>query len=122
MASLNKVQLIGFTGGEPRITTFTNGSKTATVSLATKERAYITKSGAEVPEKTDWHNIVAYNQLAEIFEKYVHKGSLLYVEGKLRTRSYEKNGTTHYITEVIIDTMQIIDRQQQAENVNESNW
>lgn len=118
---MNKVQLIGYVGQEPKITTFNNGGKTATLSLATKERAYTTKGGVDVPERTEWHNVAAFNQLADIIEKYVHTGSLIYVEGKLKTRSYEKSGVTHYITEVIIDTMQMLDRQQSAENVNDSN-
>lgn len=112
MASLNKVQLIGYVGGEPKITTFDGGGKSAQFSLATTERAYTAKSGAQVPERTDWHNIVLYYSLADVAEKYVHKGTLLYVEGKLKTRSYEKQGETRYVTEVIVDNMQMLSKQE----------
>lgn len=112
MASLNKVQLIGFTGGEPRITTYDGGGKSAQFSLATTERAYTAKSGAQIPERTEWHNIVLYNGLADVAERYIHKGSLIYVEGKLKTRSYEKQGATHYITEVIVDSLQMLSKQE----------
>ncbi len=121
-ASLNKVQLIGYVGQEPKIQSLSNGMKTATMSLATKERAYTTRNGVNVPERTDWHNLVAYYNIANVIESYVHKGSLLYIEGKLRTRSYEKDGSTHYVTEVIIDNMLLLDRQQPEQSVNNSNF
>lgn len=111
MASLNKVQLIGYVGGEPKITAFEGGGKSAQFSLATTERAYTAKSGAQVPERTEWHNIVLYNGLADVAAQYVHKGTLLYVEGKLHTRSYT-NQETHYVTEVIVDNMQMLSKQE----------
>ena len=116
-ASLNKVQLIGYVGQEPKIQSLSNGMKTATMSLATKERAYTTRNGVDVP-----HNLVAYYNIANVIESYVHKGSLLYIEGKLRTSSYEKDGSTHYVTEVIIDNMLLLDRQQPEQSVNNSNF
>lgn len=116
MASLNQVQLIGNVGAEPKITTTQNGAKMAQFSLATTERAYTTKSGTQVPEKTEWHNIVLWRGLAEIVEKYVHKGSSLFIQGKMRTRSYDDNqGVKRYITEVEADMMQMLGAKPQGQ-------
>jgi single-strand DNA-binding protein len=78
--------------------------------LATTERGYTAKNGTQVPERTDWHNIVMWGGLAEIAHKYLHKGSKVYVEGKIRTRSYTKEGTTEtrYVTEVMVDNMEML--------------
>lgn len=116
MASLNQVQLIGNVGAEPKITTTQNGAKMAQFSLATTERAYTTKSGTQVPEKTEWHNIVLWRGLAEIAEKYIHKGSSLFIQGKMRTRSYDDNqGVKRYITEVEADMMQMLGAKPQGQ-------
>lgn len=116
MASLNQVQLIGNVGAEPKITTTQNGAKMVQFSLATTERAYTTKSGTQVPEKTEWHNIVLWRGLAEIAEKYVHKGSSLFIQGKMRTRSYDDNqGVKRYITEVEADMMQMLGAKPQGQ-------
>ena len=112
MASLNKVQLIGFVGGEPKITTFQDGGKVAQFSLATTERAYTTKSGYQIPERTEWHNIVVNYGLADVAEKYVHKGTMLYVEGKMHYRTYDSNGVTKLAAEVIVDNMQMLSSKQ----------
>lgn len=116
MASLNQVQLIGNVGAEPKITTTQNGAKMAQFSLATTERAYTTKSGTLVPEKTEWHNIVLWRGLAEIAEKYIHKGSSLFIQGKMRTRYYDDNqGVKRYITEVEADMMQMLGAKPQGQ-------
>ena len=86
--SLNKIILIGRTGKDPEIRYFDSNSAVANFSLATSERGYKLANGTEVPERTEWHNVVAYRELAIFAEKWIKKGSLLYVEGKIRYRTY----------------------------------
>lgn len=107
--SVNKVILLGNVGQDPRVKYFDAGSAVATFSLATTDRAYTLANGTQVPERTEWHNIVASNRWAEVVDKYVHKGDKLYVEGKLRTRSYnDQTGALRYVTEVFIDYMEML--------------
>jgi single-strand DNA-binding protein len=101
MAGVNKVILIGHLGKDPEVRTTDSGMKVARFPLATTE-AYKDKNG-ERKEITEWHNIVCWRNLADISEKYLVKGKLIYVEGKLRTRSWEDNGVKRYIVEVIAD-------------------
>jgi len=101
--SLNKVILIGNVGKDPDIRYFESGKAVANFTLATSERGYKLANGTEVPERTEWHNIVASRERAQFVEKYVKKGTLLYVEGKLRTRDYEKEGVKRYVTEISAD-------------------
>lgn len=99
--SVNKVILMGNVGKDPDIRVFDNGGVTAQFPLATTKRGFKTKDGREIPERTEWHNIVLSNGLAKVTEQYVKKGDKLYIEGELRTRSYEdNNGVKHFITEV----------------------
>lgn len=100
MAGINKVILVGNLGNDPNVLTFENGVKKATFSLATNE-TYKDKEGNRV-EQTEWHNIVVWRGLAEVAEKFLRKGSLIYLEGKIKTRSYEQNGIKKYITEISI--------------------
>src|SRR5574344_1834157 len=103
--SLNKVMLIGNVGRDPEVRHLESGVVTASFTLATTER-YKDRNG-EQKEQTEWHNIVCWRSLAEIAEKYVRKGSSLYVEGKIRNRSYnDKEGNTKYITEILADSFQ----------------
>lgn len=88
--SLNKVMMIGRLGKDPDVRYLDSGVAVATFSIATTERAYTAKNGQQVPERTEWHNVVLWRGLAETAEKYLKKGDLLYVEGKLRSRSYER--------------------------------
>lgn len=107
--SVNKVILIGNVGQDPRVKYFDTGSAVATFSLATTDRAYTLPNGTQIPERTEWHNIVTSNRLAEIVDKYVHKGDKLYLEGKIRTRSYaDQSGATRYITEIFVDNMEML--------------
>lgn len=99
MSGVNKAILVGRLGKDPEIRTLDSGKQVATFSLATSE-TYKDKSGNK-KEETEWHNIVLWDGLAGIAEKYLHKGDLLYVEGKLKTRSWEKEGITRYTTEVV---------------------
>ena len=98
MSSLNKVLLIGRVGKDPEVRRFDSGSVNASFSLATSEK-YKNKSGNQV-EDTEWHNITVWGRTAEIVEMYVNKGSLLFVEGKLKTRSWETDGQKKYMTEI----------------------
>lgn len=98
--AINKVILLGRVGKDPEVREV-GPDKKAEFTLATTDRAYTSKSGAQVPERTEWHNIVAWRGLADVAEKYVHKGDLLYIDGKLTTRSWDGNdGQKHYRTEI----------------------
>lgn len=110
MASLNKVTLIGNVGKDPEIKTFASGNKVAQITLATSER-YKDRNG-EQKEDTEWHSVQAFGKLADVVERFVHKGSLLYLDGKIRTRSYEADGRTMYRTEILADHIQMLDRRE----------
>ena len=110
MASLNRVTLIGNVGKDPEIKTFASGNKVASITLATSER-YKDRNG-EQKEDTEWHSVQAFGKLADVVERFVHKGSLLYLDGKIRTRSYEADGRTVYRTEILADHIQMLDRPQ----------
>ena len=97
--SVNKVILIGNVGKDPDVRYLENNVCVANFTLATTERGYTTQSGIQIPDKTEWHNIVVWRGLAEIAEKYVRKGTQLYIEGKIRTRSWEdQNKIRRYTT------------------------
>ena len=107
--SLNKVQLIGNVGKEPEVRYLDSGVAVATFSLATTDRAYTLPNGTQVPERTEWHNIVLWRGLAETAETYVHKGDKLYIEGKIRSRSYDdQNGVKRYVVEIFGDNMEML--------------
>ncbi|MBL7964429.1 MAG: single-stranded DNA-binding protein [Flavobacteriales bacterium] len=110
MAGVNKVILIGNLGADPEVRHLQNGASVANFRLATSE-TYKDKTTGERREQTEWHNVVAWRGLAEISEKYLRKGSKVYVEGKLRTRQWQdKDGNTRYTTEVVADEMTLLDR------------
>lgn len=107
--SVNKVILMGNVGKDPEYKDFDNGGSVAQFTLATTDRAFKTANGTEVPERTEWHNIVLQNGLANIAKEYVKKGNKLYIEGKIRTRSYEdNNGVKRYVTEVYGYNMEML--------------
>lgn len=107
--SLNKVMMIGRLGKDPDVRYLDSGVAVATFSIATTERAYTAKNGQQVPERTEWHNIVLWRGLAETAEKYLKKGDLLYVEGKLRSRSYDdQQGIKRTIVEIFADNMEML--------------
>lgn len=109
--SVNKVILIGNVGKDPDIRYLDNNVCVANFPLATTDRAYTTRAGIQIPEKTEWHNIVLWRGLAEVAEKYVRKGSQLYIEGKIRTRSWvDQNNITRYTTEIYADNMELLGR------------
>jgi single-strand DNA-binding protein len=115
--SVNKIILIGHVGKDPEVRYFDNGGAIANFSLATTERGYTAANGTQVPERTEWHNIVLWRGLAEIAEKYVRKGAKLYVEGKLRTRNYDDaQGVRRYITEVWGEQIELLSAKQENPN------
>ena len=107
--SVNKVILIGNVGQDPKITYYEGGNCVAQLSLATTEKGYTLQNGTQIPDRTEWHNLVLWRGLAETAEKYVHKGDKLYVEGKIRTRSYDdQTGAKRYVTEIFVDNMEML--------------
>lgn len=117
MATLNQVTLIGYVGNNPRVATTQNGRKVVNFTLATTDKGYASKTGAQCPDRTEWHNIVLWGNVAEVAEKYLSKGSLVYVQGKIRTRTFEdKSGIKRYITEIEGETMQMLDRKTDNNN------
>jgi len=120
--SLNKVMLIGNVGADPEVRYVDQGVAVASLRLATTRRGYTLQNGTQVPEQTEWHNILLWRQLAETVEKYVHKGDKLYIEGSLRTRSYDdKNGIKRYRTEIWVDTMEMLSPRNQAQSTQTQN-
>ena len=116
---MNKVMLIGNVGVDPEIRYVDAGVAVASVRLATTERGYRLPNGTEVPDRTEWHNIVLWRQLAETVEKYVRKGDKLYIEGKLHTRSYDdRTGQKRYVVEIWADAMEMLTpRRQEGQEV-----
>ena len=106
--SVNKVILVGKVGKDPEVRYLEKNVAVANFALATTDKAYTTQNGIQVPERTEWHNIVAWRGLAEITEKFIHKGTQLYIEGKIQTRTYEKEGIKRYITEIYADNIQLL--------------
>ncbi|MBR4534670.1 MAG: single-stranded DNA-binding protein [Bacteroidaceae bacterium] len=108
MGTVNKAILLGYVGKDPDVRYVDNGVCVAQLKLATKERGYTLPGGTEVPERTEWHNVILWRKLGETAEKYVHKGDLIYVEGKIQTRSYDdRQGITRYITEIWADKLEL---------------
>lgn len=111
---INKAILIGNLGKDPEIQNFDKGVKKAAFSLATTE-TYRNRDGQEI-EQTEWHNIVLWRGLAEIAEKYLRKGSQVYIEGRIKNRSYEKDGQRRYITEIEGEVLNLLSSRQPNEN------
>lgn len=114
---MNKVILKGNAGHDPKVTNFENGGKVAQFTLATTERGYRTKDGREIPDVTDWHNIVVRQTgLAGVCEQYVKKGTPLLIVGKIRTRQYQDNaGQNRYVTEIVVDEMELLGGQRREQ-------
>lgn len=114
---MNKVILKGNVGQDPKITTFQDGGKVAQFTLATTERGYKTSDGREIPDETQWHNIVVRRTgLAGVCEQYVKKGTPLLIMGKIQTRTYEDNsGQMRYVTEIIVEEMELLGGQKREQ-------
>ena len=107
MSGVNKVILIGRLGKVPEVSHLDNGAVVANFSIATSE-SYKDRTTGEKKEITEWHNIVLWRGLAEIAQKFLRKGDMVYIEGKLRTRSWEKDGVTRYTSEIVGDNMTML--------------
>lgn len=107
MAGINKVIIIGNLGRDPEIRYTQQGTAVVNLAVATSEQ-WTDKTSGERQEKTEWHRIVIFGRMAENCEKYLSKGRQVYVEGRLQTRSYEKEGQTHYNTEIVANTVQFL--------------
>jgi single-strand DNA-binding protein len=107
MAGVNKVILVGNLGKDPEVRHLESGVPVASFSLATSE-SYNDRNSGERKTVTEWHNVVLWRGLAEVAEKYLHKGDQVYIEGKLRTRQWEKDGVTRYTTEVVGENMTML--------------
>ena len=107
--SVNKVILVGNVGKDPDIIYLDNHICVANLTLATSDRGYVAQNGTQVPERTEWHNLVFWRGGAETVEKYVHKGDKLYVEGSIRYRNYDdQNGVKRYVTEIYVDSFEML--------------
>lgn len=104
---INKVILVGRVGADPDIHTFESGKKTAKLRIATTERTY-NKETQQSTEYTEWHSVVAWGALADVIDKWVKKGALLYIEGSLRTREYNKGNEKRYTIEIVADEMKML--------------
>ncbi len=111
MASVNKVIIVGNLGRDPEMRSFPSGDQIANVTIATTDR-WKDKQSGEMKEATEWHRVVFNGRLAEIVGQYLRKGSQVYVEGSLRTRSWEKDGVKQYSTEIRADQMQMLGSRQ----------
>ena len=113
---VNKVILIGNVGGDPEVRYMPNGNAVANVTLATTD-SWKDKQSGQQQERTEWHRVVFFGRLAEIVGEYVRKGSKLYIEGRLQTREWEKDGVKRYTTEIVVDIggqMQLLDSRGQG--------
>lgn len=109
MASVNKVIIVGNLGRDPESRTFPSGDQVCNVTIATTDK-WKDKQSGEMKEATEWHRVTFNGRLAEIAAQYLRKGSLVYVEGSLRTRKYQKDGVDHYATEIRADQMRMLDK------------
>ncbi|WP_150305981.1 single-stranded DNA-binding protein [Pseudomonas saliphila] len=113
---VNKVILIGNVGGDPDVRYLPNGNAVANVTLATSD-SWKDKQTGQQQERTEWHRVVFFGRLAEVVGEYVRKGSKMYIEGRLQTREWEKDGVKRYTTEIVVDIggqMQLLDGRPQG--------
>lgn len=119
MSGINKAIILGRLGSDPDSRSMPNGDPVTKISVATSEE-WVDKQSGEKKQITEWHNIIAYRKLAEIFSKWLKKGSQVYIEGRLRTRKWQdQNGQDRYVTEIIADKMEILG-EKQGSNTNNS--
>lgn len=114
--------LIGNVGQEPEVRYVDQGVAVARLRLATTERGYTLQNGTQVPDHTDWHNVILWRRLAEIVEKYVHKGDKLYIEGRIRYTTYDdKQGQRRYATEIWADNMEMLTPKTNTDGLSSTN-
>lgn len=114
MASVNKVFVLGYVGKDPELRYTPSGIANVTISVATS-RSWKSKESGEKVEETEWHRIVAWDKLAEIIGEYLHKGDQVHIEGRLKTRKWEKDGHTNYTTEIICEQMTMLGKRDKSE-------
>ena len=112
---INKCIILGFLGQDPKMQQMPSGGAVTSISVATSE-SWKDKNTGEQTSKTEWHRIVFFNKLAEIAGQYLKKGSKVYIEGSLRTRSWEKDGEKRYATEIVANEMQMLDSKGEGGN------
>lgn len=111
--------LIGNVGKDPDVHYYDADQAVAQLRLATTEKGYALPNGTQVPDRTDWHNLVFYRRLAKIVESYVHKGDKLYIEGRLKYRTYDDaKGQRQYTTEIVVDSMEMLTPKAQHTNTD----
>lgn len=121
MVGINKATILGRLGNDPEMRTMPNGEPVAHLSVATSE-TWTDKTTGERKEATEWHRIVFYRRQAEVAGQYLHKGSLVYIEGKIKTRKWQdQNGQERYITEIIGDSLQMLDGRTDKSNTDMAN-
>lgn len=114
--SVNKVILVGNVGKDPDVKYFDNGSAVANFTLATTERGYTAANGTQIPDRTEWHNVVCWRGLAKVAEQFIRKGSQVYIEGKIRSRTYDDaNGIKRYVSEIYVDNLELLGRRRENE-------
>ncbi|MFT3995428.1 MAG: single-stranded DNA-binding protein [Dysgonomonas sp.] len=119
--SVNKVILIGNVGKDPDIKYFDNGSVVANFTLATTERGYTAANGTQIPDRTEWHNIVCWRGLAKVAEQFVRRGTQVYIEGKIRSRTYDDaNGQKRYVSEIYADNLELLGRKREGGETGET--
>lgn len=113
--SVNKVILVGNVGKDPEVKYFDNGSAVANFTLATTERGYTAANGTQIPDRTEWHNVVCWRGLAKVAEQFVRKGTQVYIEGKIRSRTYDDaNGVKRYVSEIYVDNLELLGRRREG--------
>jgi single-strand DNA-binding protein len=119
--SVNKVILVGNVGKDPDVKYFDNGNNVANFTLATTERGYTTANGIQLPDRTEWHNIVCWRGLAKIAEQFVRRGTQVYIEGKIRSRTYDDaNGVRRYVNEIYADNLELLGSRRREGTENNS--
>ena len=116
---MNKVMLIGNVGKDPEVRYVDYGQPVARLTMATTERGYTLQNGTRVPDRTEWHSVILWRRLAEIVERYVHKGDKLYVEGRIHYATYDdKQGERQHYTEIWADNLELLSPKATTEEAN----
>lgn len=122
MATLNQVQLIGYVGNDPKIIPTRNGKDMASFSLGTTDREIKRQDGTTIPAKTEWHEVTVFGNSAKFVADYIRKGAQLFIQGAIHYRTYNKqDGSKGYATEIVVDTVQLLDRKSGSSNANTNN-
>lgn len=119
---MNKVILIGNVGTDPNVRYLDSGVCVAQIRLATTERGYTLQNGTQVPERTEWHNVIFWRRLAELVEKSVHKGDKIFIDGKIQSRTYQdQQGMQRHVTEIMAENLEILVRKSDSLRREEQN-